>query len=167
MEKSKIAGAFVLALVIGCSHDRPQKRSRFVRPPMQTCFRPAAKPFASLLPEGMSVEEGIARGIVGSLDKDDIRRVIQSKHDDVKRCYETELSSQPHLSGRVAIQFVITGDGAVSDSRIDSTTLGSAPAEICIAEQACGWRFPRTKGGGRVIVTYPYVLAPFPPASEQ
>ena len=162
-----MARALLLALVIGCSHDRPQNKSQFVPPLKETCYRPAAERFASFLPEGTPLKDGLAKGLVGSLDKEDIRLVIHNLHDDVKRCYEKELLSQPYLSGKVTIQFVIMGDGAVSNSRIDSSTLGSVSVEICAAEQACRWHFPRTKGGGPVVVTYPFVFEPSAPASKR
>jgi hypothetical protein len=106
----------------------------------------------------MSIEEGIAKGIIGSLDKEDIRRVIRGNEGQVRGCYERALTGNPDLAGRVTIQFIILGDGSVEASRLDSSTLGSPSAEVCVAEAACGWRFPKTNGGGRVIVTYPFNL---------
>jgi len=166
MAKEDLFRVLVVAATIGCSHTIAQGRSAPTPAAKQTCYRPNAEPFVSLLPEGMSLEEGVAKGIVGSLEKEDIRHIIRSKIYEVRECYERVLVRQPLLNGRVTIQFVIAGDGTVSDSRLDSSTLGSAAAETCIAERACGWRFPPTNGGGRVIVTYPFNLTSSKSGSE-
>jgi outer membrane biosynthesis protein TonB len=106
----------------------------------------------------MSKEEARARGLIGSLEKEDIRQVIRHDLRGVRDCYERALTRQPGLFGRVLVQFVITGNGTVSDSRLFSSTLGVMETEVCIAERACTWRFPPTNGGGPVIVTYPFNL---------
>jgi TonB family protein len=134
-------------------------------PPLATtssCYLPGAGPFPDRLPPGMSVEDGLAKGIVGSLDTDDISRVVRTNEGTVKACYERALEGKPTLAGRVTIQFVIAGDGSVEASRLDSSTIGSPSTEACIVETACAWRFPKTQGGGPVTVTYPFTLAPAP-----
>lgn len=100
----------------------------------------------------------MAKGIVGSLEREDIRQVVRRNEAQVRGCYERVLAGNPNLAGRVTIQFIIIGDGSVEVSRLDSSTLGSPSAEACIAEAACGWHFPKTNGGGQVIVTYPFNL---------
>ncbi|HEY3356314.1 MAG TPA: TonB family protein [Polyangia bacterium] len=94
----------------------------------------------------------------GSLDKEIIRRVIRSHIKEVKFCYEQELLRKPDLYGRVTIQFTITPMGSVSSSAVQSSTMGNAKVEQCIARAVQRWEFPKPQGGGIVIVSYPFVL---------
>jgi len=147
-----------LAAGIGCSHNLPGVTSQRPAAEPLGCYRPAAEPFQSPLPPGMTAEEGRAKGIVGALERDDIRRIFESHLAEMQGCYARAFLSQPHLEGRLTIQFIVAADGTVSDARLDSSTLDSPVTEACIAEQPCKWRFPPTTGGGPVTVTYPLRL---------
>ena len=94
----------------------------------------------------------------GSLDKEIIRRVIGGKINEVKWCYEKELRTHPDLAGRVFVQFTIEADGHVSSSVVQSSTMNDQPAEQCIAAAVHRWEFPKPEGGGKVVVSYPFVL---------
>jgi hypothetical protein len=94
----------------------------------------------------------------GSLSKEVIRRVIQRHINEVRFCYEQELNSRPDLSGRVQVKFIISPSGAVQAANVESSTLGAARAETCIAQAVRRWTFPAPDGGGIVIVSYPFVL---------
>ncbi|MBN2672293.1 MAG: AgmX/PglI C-terminal domain-containing protein [Deltaproteobacteria bacterium] len=96
--------------------------------------------------------------VQGSLSKEVIRRIIHRHINEVKFCYERELASRPDLEGRVAIKFIISGTGAVQMAAVASSTLGNAKVENCIAQAVRRWTFPQPKGGGVVIVTYPFQL---------
>jgi TonB family protein len=94
----------------------------------------------------------------GSLSKEVIRRVIQRHINEVRFCYEQELSSRPDLGGRVQVKFIVSPSGAVQAANVESSTLGAARAENCIAQAVRRWTFPAPDGGGIVIVSYPFVL---------
>ncbi|MET0285367.1 MAG: AgmX/PglI C-terminal domain-containing protein [Polyangiales bacterium] len=94
----------------------------------------------------------------GSLSKEVIRRVIQRHINEVRFCYEQELNSRPDLSGRVQVKFIISPTGAVQAANVESSSLGAARAEQCIATAVRRWTFPAPDGGGIVIVSYPFVL---------
>jgi outer membrane biosynthesis protein TonB len=98
----------------------------------------------------------------GSLDKHVIRNVVRSNIEGVRDCYNRGLARDPSLTGRVVIQFVIGGDGMVVRSVVESSTLPVAERQTadCLAAAALNWRFPGPEGGGRIIVTYPFVLEP-------
>lgn len=156
--KSNLCHIVLIAGLAGCSHSGTNAAARRVEATPATCYRPNVGPFVDPLPPGMTVEEGLAKGLIGSLEKKEIRRVIRKDLSEVRACYERALAHRPGLTGRVAIQFVITGGGAVSDSRLYSSSLESPETEACIAERACAWQFPATNSGGPVIVTYPFNL---------
>ncbi len=96
--------------------------------------------------------------VKGSLSKEVIRRIVHRHINEVKFCYERELSRRPDLAGRVAIKFIISGTGAVQMAAVASSTIGNATVENCIAQAVRRWTFPQPEGGGIVIVTYPFKL---------
>jgi TonB family protein len=87
-----------------------------------------------------------------------INRIIQRHYNEVKYCYEKELTRDPGLYGKVAVLFVIDGTGRVSDALVQQTTLSSEPVESCILTHVRRWVFPQPEGGSTVQVTYPYVF---------
>jgi len=93
----------------------------------------------------------------GSLDKELIRRIIRRHINEVKFCYEKELTRSPNLQGRVMVQFTIAPTGAVVASIVQSSTVGNPIVEQCIAGAVRRWEFPKPQGG-IVVVTYPFVL---------
>lgn len=96
--------------------------------------------------------------VMGSLDPELIRRVIRSHVDQVRYCYELQLPRNPRLTGKVAVKFIITGSGTVATSGVAQSTVGNSELESCIAGRVKTWVFPKPKGGGTVVVTYPFVL---------
>jgi hypothetical protein len=96
----------------------------------------------------------------GSLDKEIIRRIIRKHVNEVKFCYEQELTKKPSLAGRIQVQFAINGAGQVISSVMQSSTMGNARVEGCVVQAVKRWPFPQPLGGGLVIVSYPFVLAP-------
>ena len=94
----------------------------------------------------------------GALDKEIIRRIIRRHINEVKYCYAKELMANPNLGGRVIIQFTIAATGQVASAFVQSSTLGNKTVELCIAKAVRRWLFPKPKGGGIVIVSYPFVL---------
>lgn len=96
----------------------------------------------------------------GSMDKDIIRRVVRSHLSEVKRCYEAGLGRDPSLTGRVAIQFTIGPEGAVTAAKVHTSDVKDAAVGDCIASAIRTWVFPKPEGGGNVVVSYPFLLAP-------
>jgi TonB family protein len=92
----------------------------------------------------------------GSLDKEIIRRIIRRHINEVKYCYETELTKKADLSGRVSVQFTIAATGQVIASVLQSSTMGSIRVENCVVQAVRRWEFPKPMGGGIVIVSYPF-----------
>jgi TonB family protein len=104
---------------------------------------------------------GITSGnpiVEGSLDKELIRRVIHSHASQVRFCYESELVRHPGMNGKVAVKFIIAASGSVQRASVDQSTLGNANVESCIVSRVYQWQFPRPKGGGIVVVNYPFLL---------
>lgn len=96
--------------------------------------------------------------VVGGLSKEVINRVIQKHYNEIKYCYEKELSHDPGLYGKITVLFVIEGSGHVADALVQQTTMSSEPVESCMLNHVKRWLFPQPQGGGTVQVTYPYVF---------
>lgn len=96
----------------------------------------------------------------GALDRDIIRTVVRAHLNEVRECYNARLTHDPNLEGRVAIDFVIVGDGTVGSSVVASDTLADEAVGQCVAKAVETWVFPKPRGGGNVIVTYPFNFTP-------
>lgn len=94
--------------------------------------------------------------ILGALDLSQISVVIKRNMNAIQYCYQKELTKNPSLQGRVAVKFVITKDGSVSSATTKATTLNNPAVESCINSRFMQFQFPEPKGGGIVIVTYPF-----------
>jgi TonB family protein len=96
--------------------------------------------------------------ITGSIDRELIRRVVRSHLDQLRYCYEVQLTKNPKLSGKVAVKWVVTEQGTVSSSVVAQTTTGNNELDTCVAGRVLTWVFPKPKGGGVAVVTYPFVF---------
>jgi hypothetical protein len=98
--------------------------------------------------------------VVGSLDKELIRQVIRRSTGQVLRCYEQSLRATPTLAGAIAVRFVIAPNGGVQTARVaEGTSISDPTLQECVTSQIRTWKFPSPKGGGSVLVTYPFELS--------
>ncbi len=86
-----------------------------------------------------------------------ILRIIRRHINELRFCYESELTRKPTLQGRVVLQFTIAMTGAVSISFVESSTMASPPTEQCMANAVRRWEFPKPSLG-IVSVSIPFVL---------
>ncbi|MCC7069805.1 MAG: AgmX/PglI C-terminal domain-containing protein [Deltaproteobacteria bacterium] len=96
--------------------------------------------------------------IMGSLDKELIRRVVRRHLSQLRYCYEKELTRTPGIKGKVVMKWVINGEGKVTQAQTADTTMRNPNVEGCIATKIKTWTFPRPGGGGIVIINYPFVF---------
>lgn len=96
---------------------------------------------------------------LGSLDKALVDAVVKRHAQSIRYCYQRELTKDPSLAGKVTVKFFIDRFGGVSKSSIKRSSLGSAAAESCIKERFMTMQFPEPKGGGVVIVSYPFLFS--------
>lgn len=95
---------------------------------------------------------------LGSLDKEQIRQVIHANRAAVRACYDAALGRVPGLAGKVAVHFVISPGGPVASASVAEDTVGDAPLAACITAAVQTWVFPKPKGDGVVVVTYPFIF---------
>ncbi len=97
--------------------------------------------------------------IMGALDRALIDAVIKRKMNQIKYCYQRELQKDPSLGGKLVIQFTISGNGSVAKAT-PKQTMGSPAVDKCVVDRFYAMQFPEPKGGGIVIVSYPFIFSP-------
>ena len=107
---------------------------------------------------GDLISGGNGAVIMGALDRSVIDSYIRRNLAKIRWCYEKELAKNDNIGGRVVINFTISGSGAVSTSKVHRTTMKNDNVENCIASTVRQIRFPSPKGGGIVVVNYPFVF---------
>lgn len=95
----------------------------------------------------------------GALSKEIIRRVIREHHDEVDACYANRFIRSSE-GGKLRVEFAIDGKGNVTRAGVIENELNDGRVEGCLTEEIRGWRFPEPKGGGTVIVKYPFTFEP-------
>jgi outer membrane biosynthesis protein TonB len=110
--------------------------------------------------------------VLGSLEKAQIREAIHQQRDGFQGCFEAALARAPGIHGEIAVKFVIEATGAVSKAGIAHSDVGDIDFEGCVAGVVRTLGFPKPKGGGVVIVTYPFLFktsgaSPAPEATGQ
>jgi hypothetical protein len=98
--------------------------------------------------------------VMGSIDKELIRKVIQDHAAQIRYCYEQQLAINPKLQGKVSIKWIINGDGSATSAQVDgsATTLEDGKVHECMMSRITSWQFPKPKGGGIAVITYPWIL---------
>lgn len=98
--------------------------------------------------------------IYGGLDRKIIQRIINQHRSRFKYCYERELIKNPQLQGKIHVWFQIEANGRVYKSRVSRTTMNNDRVEQCLVRRVRVMRFPAPKGGGIVVVNYPFIFRP-------
>lgn len=96
--------------------------------------------------------------VVGGLTRDEIARVMRRYLSQIRYCYEKQLNSNPNLSGKVVVGFVIGGSGKVDSADVAESSLQHDPTETCVTNIIRRITFPQPRGGGTVMVNHPFVF---------
>lgn len=98
--------------------------------------------------------------LIGNMDRSLIDAVIKRNMNQIRHCYQKQLSQSHDLAGKITVKFVIAKDGTVSKAETKQSTMGNAAVEGCINDRFMKFQFPEPKGGGIVIVSYPFMFSP-------
>ncbi len=96
------------------------------------------------------------------LTREEIQRVLKRVMSQIKFCYEKELNREPTLEGKLTSAWTITKDGSVSGAQLSATTMqktGGDQVGSCVTRILGRLQFPAPRGGGQVVVTYPFVFS--------
>ncbi|HOX43893.1 MAG TPA: AgmX/PglI C-terminal domain-containing protein [Myxococcota bacterium] len=106
---------------------------------------------------GVEVDERRTR-ILGGLPRGVVAAHMQAHWLQFKYCYEQQLGRTPDLRGKVVTTFTIGPEGRVAEASVLQSTAESADLEACLLRSLRRLRFPRPRGGGEVLVTYPFLF---------
>lgn len=109
---------------------------------------------------GTAVAQASDQVVVGKMDKDVIDAVVKRNMNQVRYCYQRELTKVPTLEGKIVVKFVIANDGTVSSAVTKSSTMASPAVEACLNGRFMHMQFPAPSGGGIVVVSYPFTFSP-------
>lgn len=102
----------------------------------------------------------IAQGqSTGGCDKGDISKNVRARAASLRACYETQLMAKPDLSGKVTVQWTITGDGSVSNDKIVDDSMKNSAVTDCVLRTIRRVRFLKPEAGVCVI-QWPFVFNP-------
>ncbi|WP_080602325.1 AgmX/PglI C-terminal domain-containing protein [Bdellovibrio bacteriovorus] len=108
--------------------------------------------------EGGGAEESFD----ATIDKEAIRRVIRSKLNEVKSCYERALNTLEKgkkMEGKVILAWEIIERGQARNVKVVDSSLGNPGVEECIRRRLASWVFPEPPTGMTAEVqAYPFVL---------
>jgi outer membrane biosynthesis protein TonB len=96
--------------------------------------------------------------VAGGLDRDTVRKIIQSYRAQVRACYDRSLVSSPNLNGRIVYSWKILSNGTVTDAKVAKSTLDSASLRGCVLEVLQQMQFPQSSRGLSTTVIYPFVF---------
>lgn len=108
----------------------------------------------------VNFDPGDETGGSGEFDQGEVTRTIKGSQSAFKRCYETELKTNPALAGKVEIEFTIEQSGSVSKANVSENTSGSAGLGTCVAAAIKRLRWRQGPEGGSVTYRYPFVFQP-------
>ena len=92
----------------------------------------------------------------GSVSREEIRRTIRSRIDEVRGCYEARLAVRPALEGRLMTSFVIGPTGRVQS--VTTSGLDDPFVRYCVSGVLRSLRFASPEGGGVVGINYPFTF---------
>jgi hypothetical protein len=110
-------------------------------------------------PSGVAGAMGSQPIVNGRLPPEIIQRIVRQHFGQMKRCYEHALATNPTLSGRVVVRFVIARDGSVATAADGGSDLTDKTVRDCVVAAFQNISFPAPEGG-IVTVTYPIVFNP-------
>jgi hypothetical protein len=97
--------------------------------------------------------------IGGHLPPEVIQRVVRQNFGRFRACYESGLSHNPGLTGRVNTKFVIGRDGSVNVSQDAGSDLPDQGVVNCVVRSYQALSFP-SPDNGVVTVSYPIMFSP-------
>lgn len=105
--------------------------------------------------------EGEIRGAIGDRNRTvgAIASTVRQYQSGIKYAYNKELLTNPNLSGKITVAFVIRSDGTVEAAEVRTSSVNWPALEEAVIRRMRHWKFPKSEGGP-VRVTFPFVFHP-------
>ncbi|GAB4407963.1 MAG: hypothetical protein OHK0056_08590 [Bacteriovoracaceae bacterium] len=99
--------------------------------------------------------------ILGGMDPDVIRRILEDHIPQFRYCYQKELDRlNQAFSGVVRLNFIIGSSGHVTKAGVDAVSPLPTEVKGCVVNVLRGIKFPEPQGGGVVEVNQPFNFYP-------
>lgn len=95
--------------------------------------------------------ELLFEGVEGCREEADIARIVLSHKGGIRGCYNRALLRSPDDEGEVAVRFVISTRGTITDAEVISSTVQDPALEECVLERIGRWVFPPEPGCETVV----------------
>jgi TonB family protein len=102
---------------------------------------------------------GCAPTVSGDYSREIVRRAVRRNMGQIEHCYEQALAIDAGVRGRVAVRFVMGGDGVVIASGVESNDTESRALGSCVANAFRRMVFAAPPSGTVVTVTYPVTFS--------
>jgi len=96
--------------------------------------------------------------VTGSLTRAEIAAIVNKHIGAIRYCYEKSLLENPGLTGKVLMEWEITGFGIVDIAKVKTASLRDSSVNSCLVREVRSWKFPKPRGGGKVTVSYPFIF---------
>lgn len=94
------------------------------------------------------------------ISKEDVKRVVQSKQNEVRRCYDRELKKNPNLEGKATFAWIINAEGGIERFEFLDVTLPSQDVLNCARKALSFVQFPRRSPSSPIVeISYPYTFS--------
>lgn len=94
--------------------------------------------------------------VAGDYSRELVRRVVQRNLAQIAHCHEQGITTNPDLSGRVVVRFIIGANGSVIGAGVHDSSVHSPSVEACISRAVSTWTFQAPSAP--VTVNYPFML---------
>ncbi|MSP92255.1 MAG: AgmX/PglI C-terminal domain-containing protein [Myxococcales bacterium] len=102
----------------------------------------------------------IAQGeSTGGCDKGDIAKNVRARASALRACYEVQLLTKPDLSGKLTMQWTITGEGTVANAKLVNDTMSNDQVSDCVMRAIQRIRFLKPEAG-ICVIQWPFVFSP-------
>jgi hypothetical protein len=95
----------------------------------------------------------------GHMDPEVIRRIVRMNDGRYRACYQEGLRTNPALTGRVTVKFVIDRSGAVAIAADGGSDIPDERVRRCVVSSFLSLSFSAPQNGA-VTVVYPIVFSP-------
>lgn len=107
--------------------------------------------------QGPSLRVGQTVVSNGGVAPELVQRIVRQNFGRFRSCYENGLRTNPSLTGRVSVRFIISREGSVSTTQNGGSDIASSEVISCVVRAFYGLSFP--SGENQVTVTYPILFS--------
>jgi outer membrane biosynthesis protein TonB len=102
--------------------------------------------------------EGTDAEFKGTIDRDEVRRVILANKRTIQNCYNIALARNPELYGKIVLSWTIEERGRVANATVKSSSVDNPQVANCILEHLKTWKFPDPPPDSVGQVSFPFVF---------